>query len=151
MHSFADILKSVKHLSVSVLSDVDVDYEGGYDRRPLQLFWGYTVSDLIIEPVKDLVSLTLRSDQYIGLIPQSFFNDLSFPHLTSLSLTSIIFDCSYYPDNVKPDSSSEDFIIRHKSTLTYLELIACPMHVNPGTLGAYFRSWSMLSRHSKRS
>lgn len=86
------------------------------------------------------MSLTLRSDQYIGLIPQSFFNDLSFPHLTSLSLTSIIFDCSYYPDNVKPDSSSEDFIIRHKSTLTYLELIACPMH--DMVLGiAYHKFW----------
>ncbi|THH17697.1 hypothetical protein EW146_g3172 [Bondarzewia mesenterica] len=83
---------------------------------------------------RGLTSLTLHSDQLVGIVPALSFAGLTFPGLTQLSLKLIFFD---------ERTGTEDFIMRHHSTLTKLELLNCSIFISVIEQGPA-RSWSQV-------
>ncbi|KAI0318830.1 hypothetical protein OF83DRAFT_894277 [Amylostereum chailletii] len=96
--------------------------------EPLKDFWSGTISRDLSHPYTHLTSLTLHSDQDVGFVPGLAFSHLFYPHLTDLSLCQINFDsCDSLPPKY-PDLTVvgvEEFIARHKATLSRLELREC--------------------------
>ncbi|KAI0058400.1 hypothetical protein BV25DRAFT_1233240 [Artomyces pyxidatus] len=84
-------------------------------------YWSRYIGNLLHLPAlaRNLTSLSLSSDRDIPLS----FRDLTYPHLSSLALESILF---------APSFGTEDFILRHSSTLKHLELLSCKIVIPEG-------------------
>ncbi|KAI0052098.1 hypothetical protein FA95DRAFT_52767 [Auriscalpium vulgare] len=107
--SFRALLASLTHLHISTTTH-PTSHEVG-------LFWSTDVQrSFLSTPSSTLTSLTLASDQQVGVNPHLDFGSLSYPNLTTLSLESIQFN---------QEVGIEQFILRHGHTLTSLRLNNC--------------------------
>ncbi|KAA1473280.1 hypothetical protein DENSPDRAFT_839730 [Dentipellis sp. KUC8613] len=112
---FEALLKPLTELRISTISDQE---QGGwYDEEPCIEFWQMMQTRLLTLP-ENLTSLALHSDIEIGWFPEFRFAELNYPKLASLSLKNVVFN---------EEVGIEDFIVRHKETLTRLDLQRCPV------------------------
>ncbi|KAJ6523299.1 hypothetical protein B0H19DRAFT_1201765 [Mycena capillaripes] len=125
-NDFHQIFLPLQELEISVLSDVD--YEGSYFQEPLVDFWKDSVAHMV-RSATAVTALTICSDQPVGAYPALSFKDMSFPRLASLSLHQFVFS----------DSDVVEFILRHKATLTRLELHDCS--IDGGENGDFSHLW----------
>ncbi|THH18651.1 hypothetical protein EW146_g2381 [Bondarzewia mesenterica] len=151
--SFLQIFSALSRLRVTVVSNISI--EGGVPfEDDIIEFWEKAISHRILAPpadslagsfAKSLTSLTIHSDKDVGFTPRIVFSGLTYPLLTSLSLQYIFFD-DHNDINTSASIGVEDFIVRHRSTLTDLELIFCRILVldDEGTSG---RFWSQIWSH----
>ncbi|KAJ7450067.1 hypothetical protein B0H11DRAFT_2246991 [Mycena galericulata] len=128
--NFHNIFRPLKMLTISAISDLD--YEGSYFQEPLVEFWEESIAHMVRSSVS-LTSLTLRSDQTVGAYPPLSFKNTFLPHLSELVLHRFALD------PMIPDSDVVAFIVRHKATLTRLELHRCS--IDGGEDMAYPRPW----------
>ncbi|TFY65945.1 hypothetical protein EVG20_g5145 [Dentipellis fragilis] len=118
--SFHSLFSSLQHLHITNKS-VGYAHEGFNSLDPFVEFWERTIPQHFLLPASAsagsaLTSLLLHSDEDVGLVPEFSFADLHYPLLTSLSLQRIFFH---------ETTLTEEFILRHKDTLTRLELKEC--------------------------
>ncbi|KAF7340873.1 hypothetical protein MSAN_02116800 [Mycena sanguinolenta] len=111
--SFHLIFRSVRQLDISALSNLDL--EGSYSEECHLEFWDTSVAHMI-RGATSITELTVRSDQlfFVETVKNIFL-----PHLVSLSLHQFILEPAL------PESDVVAFILRHKATLTRLELHGC--------------------------
>ncbi|KAF8146971.1 hypothetical protein K438DRAFT_1868373 [Mycena galopus ATCC 62051] len=115
--------------------DVSVLYQGGpngHQKQPLCDFWEACVPS-ILKNAPNLTSLTIGSKYPIGVSPALPFADIHFPFLTALSLFNFTLD------SARAGYDVVEFIVRHKATLTHLELTNC--YVYGGEMRVYPRAW----------
>ncbi|KAJ6495316.1 hypothetical protein C8R45DRAFT_1072747 [Mycena sanguinolenta] len=93
---FHRVFESLQELSISVLSDVGL--EAGHGNEDLCAFWEQNAMHM---PVGS---------------PETSFEDIDLPHLSSLVLHHFA---------LQPSTDRVEFILRHKDTLTRLELHKC--------------------------
>ncbi|KAI0313434.1 hypothetical protein OF83DRAFT_535110 [Amylostereum chailletii] len=114
--AFTAFIGSLHHLRWFVLVDGD---DGIYEHALVfQDYWN-TVSTRVLRPAVLLRSLSLGAGDIVGGMPSVDLGPVHCPHLESISLTNVQFD----PDDRV--HGTEDFIMRHKDTLTKLELNRC--------------------------
>ncbi|THH17698.1 hypothetical protein EW146_g3171 [Bondarzewia mesenterica] len=133
--SFLQIFSHLSRLHVTVVSNTNTTMDGGAPfEDPFVEFWEKTIPHLILASpaaslasslAKSLTSLTIHSDQDVGLIPRISFSELTYPVLTSLALQHILFVDNNHDISAAAATGVEDFIVRHGSTLTHLELRFC--------------------------
>ncbi|KAJ7102734.1 hypothetical protein C8R44DRAFT_346464 [Mycena epipterygia] len=138
---FQNIFRSLKTLHISVLSDTDG--EGAYYQDPLSDFWEHSITHILVS-ASNLTSLTLRSDQPVGVGPALPLDLVHMPHLTSLVLHNFVFD----PWVALPKFDIVAFIVRHHPTLTRLELGECSVYGGEG--GLYVRPWQAILQRFER-
>ncbi|KAA1473994.1 hypothetical protein DENSPDRAFT_840541 [Dentipellis sp. KUC8613] len=138
--TFQSLLSSLQHFHVANKT-VGFAHEGFNSLDPYVDFWERTIPRLFLlpasAPTAALTSLALHSDEDIGLIPEFSFAGLHYPRLTSLSLRRIFFH---------ETTGTEEFILRHKDTLTRLELKECRIAVEEFA-EAPSEYWSAVYRH----
>ncbi|KDQ50329.1 hypothetical protein JAAARDRAFT_200104 [Jaapia argillacea MUCL 33604] len=111
-----DVLGSLEVLVLGVVSDNKLS-EGGFLIDTLRDFWECTVSKQLLPPTQaNLASLTIKSDQEVGCVPNIYLSTLCFPNLTSLSLENVLFG----------EMEADRFIFKHGTTLTHIVLHTCP-------------------------
>lgn len=114
---FHTILTTLCRLQLSVLFD-SIPIPSTFFAR-WRHFWSTLFPHMPAVPVQtqtSLTELTLHSDEYVGAHCGLSLRELHSPHLTMLSLRSIVFD---------PSLGAEDFILRHAGTLARLKLLEC--------------------------
>ncbi|KAJ7641790.1 hypothetical protein FB45DRAFT_1000315 [Roridomyces roridus] len=112
---FKVIFQPLQRLELSILSE-DPDCEGSYAEQPLVDFWAKSIPS-IIRNATSLTSLTLRSTaQWVGAMS---FKDIFLPELSELVLHKFILE------PMMAEYDTVEFILRHKNTLTRLELSSC--------------------------
>ncbi|KAA1478186.1 hypothetical protein DENSPDRAFT_845377 [Dentipellis sp. KUC8613] len=112
--SFAALLAPLRILHIDTISGLT---EGDYPMDEFAEFWESSMTDRLLPPAgpdAPLESLTIRSEDDVGLQPWFTFGDRSYPRLVELSVTHIMFDGS--------DGGIEDFIVRHAGSLRRLEI-----------------------------
>ncbi|KAJ6489165.1 hypothetical protein C8R47DRAFT_477029 [Mycena vitilis] len=119
---FRRLFASLRELEISVISDTEV--EGSYMLDPLTTFWEKSVGHMV-RGATAATALTIRSDQSVGAGPTLPTIGTFLPHLTSL----VLHKCALQSDVV-------NLILRHKATLTRLELKDCS--IDGGENGDYF-------------
>jgi hypothetical protein len=129
---FLGILRPLKELSISVISDI---WEGAYQEEPLVEFWEISVAKMVRSAVS-VTTLTLGSNQAVGACPVLPIADTFLPQLSSLTLRNFALE----PSN--PTNDVLAFILRHKSTLTHLELHDCTL--DGGEELDYPRPWHVV-------
>ncbi|KAJ6551319.1 hypothetical protein B0H19DRAFT_1378082 [Mycena capillaripes] len=127
---FLRIFTPLQQLNISVLSTQDGRM---YFRQPIRYFWNPNISS-IIRRATALTTLTICSDQPIGVYLTLSLKETLLPHLASLVLHHVALDTS------APDADVVAFILRHRATLTRLELHRCS--VNAGPDGVFARLWN---------
>ena len=80
---------------------------------------------ILVPKQHTFTDLTLHSDIYFSGSSELSLDGLHFPHLYSLSLSKFVLETSV---------GIEPFILRHAASLAQLELIACMLPTNLGTL-----------------
>ncbi|KAJ7572535.1 hypothetical protein C8J56DRAFT_989379, partial [Mycena floridula] len=114
--SFQQFISIPKHLTIAVLWAADEE-SGDFDdedvyAQDLQQFWtNHIINDILLSSNKHLKSLYLTSPEFV----QMPCDTLTFPHLTTLSLSNVFFD------------AVESLILRHKASLRHLRLDVCPI------------------------
>ncbi|KAI0065717.1 hypothetical protein BV25DRAFT_1913164 [Artomyces pyxidatus] len=111
---FLAFLQGLTHLRISTASDTQL--EGAVFQDPIVKFYTETLPPLLRAPIDTLTSLSLHSDQDVGSAPGLSFADIHYPHLTHLSLQSVLFE---------DGTGAEAFILAHAATLTALTLTFC--------------------------
>ncbi|KAJ7591644.1 hypothetical protein C8J56DRAFT_936078 [Mycena floridula] len=114
-----------QHLEISVIwkENIDPQYREWmiddivYGDR-LTHFWKTNILGNVLEQNQQLQSLNLTSPELVRLS----WDNITFPHLTDLSLTMMRLGCK---------GTAEDFILRHKSTLRRLQLTKCGIYHTP--------------------
>ncbi|KAF8146967.1 hypothetical protein K438DRAFT_1868362 [Mycena galopus ATCC 62051] len=120
--AFQNLFRSLTTLDISVLSeDGLIDSE----KSPLCDFWEASAPSML-KNSSNVTSLTLRSRKAVGVWPALALASIHLPVLTALSLYNFVFD----PARVAYDVV--EFIVRHKATLTQLELLNCHVYVRRG-------------------
>ncbi|KAJ6489156.1 hypothetical protein C8R47DRAFT_1320240 [Mycena vitilis] len=122
---FHTLFASLRELEISVISDTS--FEGSYCQDPLVVFWEDSVAHMV-RSATAATALTIRSDQPVGACPALSTNGTLLPQLTSLALQNFTL-----VDDVV------DFILRHKATLTRLELKECS--IDGGEAGDFPSPW----------
>jgi len=127
---FHKIFQASKQLGISVLSDAGDSCSYWHD--PLVKFWNQSVPHMV-RSATAVTALTIRSDQAVGTCPALSFKDTFLPHLTSLALHRFALDPEFPAEDVV------EWILRHKATLTRLELHRCS--IDGGEDGNFPRPW----------
>ncbi|KAF8190384.1 hypothetical protein K438DRAFT_1935752 [Mycena galopus ATCC 62051] len=136
--SFQNLFRPLTALDISILSE---DGPNAYDKSPLCDFWEASIPSML-KSATNLTSLMLRSVYPIGVRPALPFAHIHFPCLTALSL------CNFILDPSRADHDIVEFLVRHKDTLTHLELVDCCVY--GAQKGAYPRPWhTVLKRFQK--
>ncbi|TFY73319.1 hypothetical protein EWM64_g10693 [Hericium alpestre] len=109
------------HLQITMMSEIYNLFRREYteDVDELTTFWENIMVKNVLPAVNassTLTSLVLHNKSSACIFPAVAFDALTFSHLTLLSLGRIVF---------YKTTGTEEFIIRHKSTLTELELYQC--------------------------
>jgi hypothetical protein len=127
--AFQNIFRSLATLCISLVSYND----GSPASENSQLcdFWESSIPS-ILKSATNLTSLTIRSNYPVGVLP-ALPVAIHLPMLTALTLDSFIL----HP--ARADYDIAELIVRHKATLTHLELTDC--WVLRGELGVYARPW----------
>ncbi|KAI9447550.1 hypothetical protein H4582DRAFT_8890 [Lactarius indigo] len=134
---FQRIIASLRDLRFLVK---DTDYWIDMDRSPAEDFWSDVIRRCVLRPAVNLVSLSMGCDIAFGSLIRLDLSSVTFPHLTSLSLSNFVWgDIRLDPQAVVPEA--EDFIVRHAKTLKKLELQRCMMCV-PYDRSTPVRSWA---------
>ncbi|TFY76342.1 hypothetical protein EWM64_g7673 [Hericium alpestre] len=123
---FMALLRGLSQLQITVVSNEKLDpkINRDYPDDPWSIFWEDIMFQRILPSLNGssaLTHLVLHSGEHIGIKPTFSFKALHFPCLSSLSLMRITFD---------EKIGTEDFIIRHKATLSRLELYRCLLLVH---------------------
>ncbi|TFY79906.1 hypothetical protein EWM64_g4098, partial [Hericium alpestre] len=123
---FMALLRGLSQLQITVVSNEKLDpkINRDYPDDPWSIFWEDIMFQRILPSLNGssaLTHLVLHSGEHIGIKPTFSFKALRFPCLSSLSLMRITFD---------EKIGTEDFIIRHKATLSRLELCRCLLLVH---------------------
>ncbi|KAF8132162.1 hypothetical protein K438DRAFT_1884985 [Mycena galopus ATCC 62051] len=132
--AFQNLFRPLTTLELSVL------YQGGpswYQKQPLCDFWEACVPS-ILKNSTNLISLTLRSRYPVGARPALALGSIHLPVLTTLSLYNFVLDPA------RADYDIVEFIVRHRATLTHLELPMC--YVYGVERGVYARPWHAVLR-----
>ncbi|KAJ7810767.1 hypothetical protein B0H14DRAFT_1480731 [Mycena olivaceomarginata] len=124
--AFQNIFRSLTTLCISVSSG---------NQPQLSDFWEYSIPS-ILKSATNLTSLTIRSNYPVGVLPAFPVAHIHLPMLAALTLDNFVL----HP--ARADYDIADFIVRHKATLTHLELADC--WVFRGELGVYARPWHSL-------
>ncbi|KAF7328709.1 hypothetical protein MVEN_02499400 [Mycena venus] len=127
--AFQNIFRPLRTLHISVICDNQ--RAGAYQQAPLCDFWEVSVPS-VLKSATCLTSLNIRSDFPVGVRPAVPMT-IHFPALTVLSLRNFILDPAH------ADYDILEFIVRHKSTLTRLELDECAVY--GGEPRTYPRPW----------
>ncbi|KAH9022093.1 hypothetical protein EDB83DRAFT_89498 [Lactarius deliciosus] len=115
--SFQTVLKTLRHLFLSVLSERAPDAIA-FDARWCH-FWGTLCPRMILAPTQHtLTELALHSDSPVGALTGLSLAGLHFPLLCALSMRRLVFE---------PSIGVEPFVLRHASTLVRLEVLACKL------------------------
>ncbi|KAJ7026959.1 hypothetical protein C8F04DRAFT_100641 [Mycena alexandri] len=137
--TFQHIFRTLKTLRISVLSRVYTNVESN------RLFWASSIPHMLRSARECLTSLTLLSDQPVGVGPIVHLAELHFPSLVSLRLRHFVLD----PPVVADEHSDHDvlaFILRHGATLTRLALDECAVYGGSAGTAAYLRPWHVVLR-----
>ncbi|KAJ7869224.1 hypothetical protein B0H14DRAFT_2728333 [Mycena olivaceomarginata] len=124
--AFRNIFRSLTTLCISV----------SFGNQPqLSDFWESSIPS-ILKSATNLTSLTIRSNHPVGVLPAFPVAHIHLPMLAALTLDNFVL----HP--ARADYDIAEFIVRHKATLTHLELTDCS--VFRGELGVYARPWHSL-------
>ncbi|KAH9071429.1 hypothetical protein EDB83DRAFT_248981 [Lactarius deliciosus] len=107
---------------------------------PAQEIWPDVIEWRVLHPAVNLESLSMSCNFKCGSLIRLDLGSVSFPHLTSLSLSNFVWD----DVRVNPRAAileAEDFIVRHGKTLKKLELQSCIICV-PRNRPTPVRSWA---------
>ena len=134
---FQRIVASLRGLRLLVQ---DADYKSDMDHLPAEDFWADVIGPRVLQPAANVESLALSCNLEFGSLFRLDLSSLSFPCLTSLSLSNFVWDdARANPQVVVPEA--EDFIVRHGKTLKELELHSCIICV-PHDRSTPVRSWA---------
>ena len=131
---FARLLEKVERLELSA-HGINNLHVRDQNREEL---WGWMWQEIIPirllrPPQRQLTSLSLTSDQPVGRTPHVELGGLFYPALQHLALSGVMFSSA---------RRVEDFVARHRHTLTSLVLDSCPMHVDDGFNNGPERTWA---------
>ncbi|KAI0036199.1 hypothetical protein K488DRAFT_82308 [Vararia minispora EC-137] len=129
----APLLSGLHSLKIHVLAD---DTDCSFDSDELHEFYD-ALSSVVLAACTSLRHLSLSGTRMVGVLPRIDFRMVNCPHLTMLSLKSMILSW----DEDGTFCSAEDFIVRHAGTLESLKLIGCGMAMLIGD-DAPVRFWS---------
>ncbi|KAH9031410.1 hypothetical protein EDB83DRAFT_2525785 [Lactarius deliciosus] len=107
---------------------------------PAQEIWPDVIEWRVLHPAVNLESLSMSCNFKCGSLIRLDLGSVTFPHLTSLSLSNFVWD----DVRVNPRAvilQAEDFIVRHGKTLKKLELQGCMICV-PRNRPTPVRSWA---------
>ncbi|KAH9029518.1 hypothetical protein EDB85DRAFT_1523512 [Lactarius pseudohatsudake] len=102
----------------------DTDYTSDLDHFLAEDFWADVIGPRVLLPAANLESLSMSCNIEPGSLIRLNLSSITFPRLTSLSLSNFAWDdvrCD--PEVVVPQA--ENFIVRHGKTLQKLELHNC--------------------------
>jgi hypothetical protein len=138
---FKRIISSLRDLRFLVQ---DTEYTGDFDHPPncfpAHDFWTKVIGPRVLQLAVNLISLVMESSAEFGSLSRLNLSPISYPCLTSLSLSNFVWDdVGNNPRVVVPQA--EDFIARHGKTLKKLKLHSCVIGVPPGRLTPV-RSWA---------
>lgn len=108
---------------------------------PLRDFWETSIPS-ILKSAPRLTSLTLITDEAVGVFPAAPLTNIHFSALTSLSLYGLVLDAA------SRDTDLLEFIIRHKTTLAHLQLVECTVY--GGETRTYLRPWHAVLRRLRQ-
>ncbi|KAH9159905.1 hypothetical protein EDB89DRAFT_2043923 [Lactarius sanguifluus] len=134
---FQRIVASLRDLRFLVQ---DTDYKHDLDHSLAEDFWADVIGPRVLLPAVNLESLSMSCDLEFGSLFRLDLSSITFPCLTSLSLSNFVWDdvrCDLQV--VVPEA--EDFIVRHGKTLKNLELHDCAICVLQDMLTPV-RSWA---------
>ncbi|KAH8987028.1 hypothetical protein EDB92DRAFT_1204980 [Lactarius akahatsu] len=134
---FQRIVASLRDLRFLVQ---DTNYKGALDRFLAEDFWADVIGPRVLLPAANLETLSMSCNLEFGSLFRLNLRSITFPCLTSLSLSNFVWDdvrCD--PQVVVPEA--EDFIVRHGKTLKKLELHNCAICV-PQDRPRPVRSWA---------
>lgn len=133
---FKRIVESLRDLRFNV-QDTDNSDD---DDHTVDDFWANIIGRRVLQPAVNLTSLAMGSNiEYASLIRINL-GPITFPCLTSLSLSNFAWDDT----RLDPQCSTlaaEEFIVRHGTTLKKLELESCKITI-PHTRSTPVRSWT---------
>ncbi|KAJ7727261.1 hypothetical protein B0H16DRAFT_1591160 [Mycena metata] len=143
--AFQNIFRTLITLHLSTYPEPYLDNDNAYDRDfpPLRDFWNICVPHML-KSAPHLTSLTIHSDRWIGVGPVVPFADIHLPALAALSLRYFVF----HPAD--PATDVLEFIVRHKGTLTHLELENCTVYGGPNHRKECPRPWHVMLRRLER-
>ncbi|KAF8132167.1 hypothetical protein K438DRAFT_1885001 [Mycena galopus ATCC 62051] len=129
--AFQNFFRPLTTLRISVLSDRS-NQDARYADSSLCDFWEASIPSILKISTR-LTSLTMRSDYPVGIRPASPLAFIHLPMLTTLSLDNFVLDPA------RADYDIVESIVRHKATLTQLELFECSVY--SVEKGVYPRPW----------
>ncbi|RPD54601.1 hypothetical protein L226DRAFT_575106 [Lentinus tigrinus ALCF2SS1-7] len=130
---FAQLLEKVERLDISVHGTNNLHSPGQNTEELWEWTWQEIVPIRLLGPPQaQLTSLSITSDQPVGRVPHVELGGLFYPALQHLALGGVTFTGA---------RRVEDFVARHRRTLTSLVLDSCPMHVTE-RLNGPDRTWA---------
>ncbi|KAH9021497.1 hypothetical protein EDB85DRAFT_2293481 [Lactarius pseudohatsudake] len=132
---FQRLVASLRDLRFSVQ-----DAKSDMYHFPAQEIWPDVIEWRVLHPAVNIESLSMSCNFKCGSLIRLDLGSVTFPHLTSLSLSNFVWD------DVRVDPravvlEAEDFIVRHGKTLKKLELQSCIICV-PRNRHTPVRSWA---------
>ncbi|KAH9161292.1 hypothetical protein EDB89DRAFT_2080743 [Lactarius sanguifluus] len=118
----------------------DTDYTSDLDHFLAEDFWGDIIGPRVLLPAANLESLSMSCNIEPGSLIRLNLSSITFPRLTSLSLSNFAWDDVRCDPEVVV-SQVEDFIVRHGRTLQKLELHNCMIFI-PLYRPTPVRSWA---------
>jgi hypothetical protein len=118
----------------------DTDYNVDDEHFVPHDFWTYVIGRRVLRPAVNLTSLAMESSVGFGSLRRINLRTITFPCLTSLSLSSFAWD-DIRLDPQCVTLEAEEFIVRHGKTLKKLELQSCTIAIRR-TRSAPVRSWT---------
>ncbi|KAH9011964.1 hypothetical protein EDB83DRAFT_2680617 [Lactarius deliciosus] len=132
---FQRMIASLRDLRLAVQ-----DAKSDMYNYPAQEIWPKVIEWRVLHPAVNLESLSMSCNFKCGSLIRLDLGSVTFPHLTSLSLSNFVWD----DVRVNPRAvilQAEDFIVRHGKTLKKLELQGCMICV-PRNRPTPVRSWA---------
>ncbi|KAH9071376.1 hypothetical protein EDB83DRAFT_2517181 [Lactarius deliciosus] len=134
---FQGIVASLRELRFLVQ---DTDYTSDLDHFLADDFWADIIGPHVLLPAANLESLSMSCNIEPGSLIRLNLSSITFPRLTSLSLSNFAWDDVRFDPEVVV-SQAEDFIVRHGRTLQKLELHNCMICI-PLYRPTPVRSWA---------
>jgi hypothetical protein len=134
---FKKIVESLRDLHFNVQ---DTDYNSDDDDFTAHDFWTYVIGPRVLQPAVNLTSLAMESSVEFGSLIRVNLGSITFPCLTSLSLSNFAWDDTRL-DSQCVTLQAEEFIVRHGKTLKRLELQSCTITIR-NTRSTPVRSWT---------
>ena len=120
----------------------DTDYKSDDDDATAHDFWTYVIGPRVLQPAVNLTSLAMGSSVEFGSLIRLDLGSITFPCLTSLSLSNFAWDDT----RLEPQEATleaEDFVVRHGKTVKKLKLLSCTISI-PYNRSTPVRSWTVV-------